>query len=160
MFVCKISQNTKINQLPDVTIQTKLNVRLNSIEPSQTQSRDWVHNLIEHNRTHIKYLEQLNTIIECLIRFDWVRLSSIYRFDDTVIAQKLISKYLVYFEWFLDGLIGFDWVQKSNAIALSQKKFCLMVFDYQSNRTQSFDYVRLGSIKFDYRTVRLVMSGL
>ena len=75
------------------------------------------------------------------------------------VTTRAKSKFLSISTDGLDRSIKFDWVRKSNAIELSHNFFGWIVFDCQLNRTQSFDFVRLSSIKFDYRTVRVVSSG-
>jgi len=56
-------------------------------------------------------------------------------------------------------LIALAWVRlvrKSNARELSHTVSGSIVFDCRPDQTQSFDYVRLGSVKFDYRAFRIV----
>ena len=55
------------------------------------------------------------------------------------------------------GLISLE-IERN--LTLSHKFLDLILFDYWTNRTQSFNLFRLSSIEFDYRMIRLVTSGL
>ena len=62
-----------------------------------------------------------------------------------LLSDELNSQFFSIF-WMIFSF--FDWVRKSNAIELSRT----FVQFPETNQTQSFDSVRLGSMKFDLQT--------